>query len=617
MHAVRSSGRRRDRSANGHGAPVVNAPAAETLLVNLDAEESVIGAGFVESAAVDRARGIVGIEDFDSTRNRLVLAAMFALRDAGSPIDPPLIVAQLDRSGTLHAAGGREYVTHLMDVVPTAANVEYYAGIVADMARRRRLGARGVALRSAAFDLAIPTLDVARREREILDDFLHTLEAARGPIAIRASDVQQAPPLRWIVEGLWPAGEIGLFVGDGGSFKSTVAVYIAAAIANGASLFGRFRVARGPSLIVSAEDPADVVLMRLHAFVVGHGWNRRILEHVHIIAEPDASLSEPSFRAQLTGEIARIGPAFVILDPLAELLGGDENSNTDLRPVMKYLRSLARSSGAGIGIVHHAGKAGPDKRTLDRIRGASALASACRTILFFDFHPGGVLLTNLKNSRAQKIDPFVVERHIETVEGDRGTWVSATLTVSADRTQGMTRAAGFVLSQLKMSPGLSTSDLKRSAAGTGLSGEDIGRALSALQAENLIGWSAGKKGAKLWTVNMSVLPDPDSGKLALSPQGLGGYSEGVNRVNQGLTDELSPGSLAGALADNGTLNLADLALTLPRQAPDLAGATLPPLRGQARSPAVPGLPARSPEDLWEPDESQAFEHDSTEFDENA
>lgn len=323
------------------------------------------------------------------------------------------------------------------------------------------------------------------------------------PQAIRALDAPPQPPLGWIVRDLWPAGKIGLFVGDGGAFKSSAALHIAAAIAGGYPVFERYRVDEArPVLIVSAEDELPVVLMRLTAFIVGHGWDlERVLGNIHIIADAEPSLGSAAWKLHLIAEVERIRPGFIILDPWADLLGGDENSNTDARPAIKFLRRLASVSDAGVAVVHHAGKQGSskdEKRALDRIRGASALPSAARVILFFEWRPDGVYVENLKMSRAPKLESFLIRREIATDPDNNATWVTAKLTLAA----ALPFAEQWVIDRLrerKREPHPTTGDLRAMAEGVaGIRKQDLASAMSKLLARGITTYTEGARKARHW-----------------------------------------------------------------------------------------------------------------------
>jgi hypothetical protein len=394
------------------------------------------------------------------------------------------------------------------------------------------------------------------------------------PGAVCALHAPPPEPISWTVEDLWTAGDIGLLVGDGGSFKSTAAVAMAAAIAGGYPVWGRFPAERRPVLIVSAEDPMGVVMMRLESFVAGHGWDRdRVLGNVHLFATPELTLSDVRWQAHLAAEAKRLDVGLVILDPLADLLAGDENSNTDVRPVIKWARALGASTKAGIAIVHHAGKAGTDKRPLDRIRGASALASAARTILFFEYSDTGVTVEHLKMSRAPKLSTFVLTRQIDSDPSNRAQWHSATLTYESARTAALNRAEAFIWAQVTASPAkLTTTDLKKAAIGSGISGEDIGKAITALQAMLKIDYEPGSRGAKYWFPKRAATPP--------APM------ESTNGTNNH--------DLAGSVRQGGKTTLPTLPGPCPATSGDLAD-DLAPLKGAGKvvgSPTPPGKVGR-------------------------
>lgn len=248
------------------------------------------------------------------------------------------------------------------------------------------------------------------------------------PPARRASELPDPPPVAWLIDQVWPAGEFGLIVGDGGAFKSSVAIHMACAVAGGHRLFDEFQCLPRPALIISAEDHRDIVLMRAKAFCVGHGWGKTTLDNLYLLAEGGPTLHDSQWAAHLADEILRIRPGLIVLDPWAELMGGDENSNTDARPAIKYIRHIAGTVGAAVVLVHHAGKMKEGGRSLDRIRGASALPSAARVVWFFDFTDDGLKVENLKHSRAPRLEPFQIAREIVTTPGNRAQWLSARVT---------------------------------------------------------------------------------------------------------------------------------------------------------------------------------------------
>jgi replicative DNA helicase len=114
----------------------------------------------LDSDALLRATEYVDESMFYRESHRRVFRAMLALSERGEVIDPLTLTEELSRKSELEAAGGREYIGYLVDVVPTAANVEYHAKIVREKALRRRLIEVSTSIVSEAFDSALPAAEL-------------------------------------------------------------------------------------------------------------------------------------------------------------------------------------------------------------------------------------------------------------------------------------------------------------------------------------------------------------------------------------------------------------------------------------------------------------------------
>src|SRR2546430_355401 len=104
-----------------------------------EAEQAVLGAMLLDQDAALKAAEFLDDTMFYREGHRLLFRAMIALTERGDVIDPVTLRDELARRGDLDRAGGIEYVAALIDVVPTAANIDYHARIVRDKAVLRRL----------------------------------------------------------------------------------------------------------------------------------------------------------------------------------------------------------------------------------------------------------------------------------------------------------------------------------------------------------------------------------------------------------------------------------------------------------------------------------------------
>lgn len=106
---------------------------------NLEAEQSVLGAMLIDREAVVAASNQLVPEDFYSDQHAQLFAAMIAVYNRGEPIDLITTQNELSKTGHLEQVGGLSYLTNLINLVPTTANVAQYAAIVEQKATLRRL----------------------------------------------------------------------------------------------------------------------------------------------------------------------------------------------------------------------------------------------------------------------------------------------------------------------------------------------------------------------------------------------------------------------------------------------------------------------------------------------
>ncbi|AXX65314.1 replicative DNA helicase [Bombilactobacillus bombi] len=106
---------------------------------NKEAEQSVLGSILLRPEAIIEAMEYVTEESFYQHAHQLIFAAMVELNENDQGIDVVTVKNILDDKNQLDDIGGVSYLAELASVVPTAANVMYYAKIVADKALLRRL----------------------------------------------------------------------------------------------------------------------------------------------------------------------------------------------------------------------------------------------------------------------------------------------------------------------------------------------------------------------------------------------------------------------------------------------------------------------------------------------
>ena len=157
-----------------------------------DAEQAVLGAMLLDQDAALKAAELLDDTMFYREAHRLLYRAMTALTERGDVIDPVTLREELGKRGDLDRAGGMEYLGSLIDVVPTAANVEYHARIVRDKALLRRLIEAATGIVQEAYEgRGLPS--------EVLDDAEHRI--------FQVAQLRRTEEFIRLKELIWPTME--------------------------------------------------------------------------------------------------------------------------------------------------------------------------------------------------------------------------------------------------------------------------------------------------------------------------------------------------------------------------------------------------------------------------
>ena len=106
---------------------------------NLDAERSVLGGMLLDADALELGLEQLQEMDFYLPAHQLIFGAIKTLRADASAVDAVTLCNELDRHGKLDAAGGYDYMSQLLAMVPSAANTSEYIKIVEEKSVRRML----------------------------------------------------------------------------------------------------------------------------------------------------------------------------------------------------------------------------------------------------------------------------------------------------------------------------------------------------------------------------------------------------------------------------------------------------------------------------------------------
>lgn len=106
---------------------------------NIEAEQAVLGAIFLEPSSLTVTSELLIPEDFYRSSHQKIFNVMIKLNDEGKAVDLITVTEELSATKNLEEVGGVSYLSEMAGSVPTAANVEYYARIVEEKSLLRRL----------------------------------------------------------------------------------------------------------------------------------------------------------------------------------------------------------------------------------------------------------------------------------------------------------------------------------------------------------------------------------------------------------------------------------------------------------------------------------------------
>jgi replicative DNA helicase len=106
---------------------------------NLEAEQSVLGSILLDNSALTSALELLTHEDFYKNAHKKIFIAITELFDKNEPADLITLTDYLKRKNDFEAVGGTHYLTSLVTMVPTSANIRFHSKIVREKSILRGL----------------------------------------------------------------------------------------------------------------------------------------------------------------------------------------------------------------------------------------------------------------------------------------------------------------------------------------------------------------------------------------------------------------------------------------------------------------------------------------------
>jgi len=105
----------------------------------MEAEQAVLGGILIDNEAIHQVLEIIEVEDFYKESHRKIFLVFLELYEQNQPIDLVTVCESLQKKEQLEEVGGATFLASLVEVIPTASNIAYYAKIVKEKSILRKL----------------------------------------------------------------------------------------------------------------------------------------------------------------------------------------------------------------------------------------------------------------------------------------------------------------------------------------------------------------------------------------------------------------------------------------------------------------------------------------------
>jgi len=338
---------------------------------NIDAEQSVLGALFVEREAVYRVSRFLRPEDFYLEGHRLIYKSILELDEAGVPPDLITVTDRLRQQGDLEKVGGATYVASLAGLVPTAANSEHYARIVEEKSLLRSI----ISIANRVAGMGYEGEDEADRLIDEAEKMLLELGSRRSSSGFSPLDRVLVEIFKIIEDRFRNKGKIsGVYSGFNDldrllcGMQSGDLIIVAGRPAMGKTSFGMtvaHQAALGgkvPTAVFSLEMSKAQLVQRLlcaeamvdmqkvrSGYLGETDWNKLVeaasrLSGAPLFIDDTPGLSVRQLRAKARRLKAEKGLGLIVIDYLQLMQGGarSENRQQEIADISRSLKAMAK-----------------------------------------------------------------------------------------------------------------------------------------------------------------------------------------------------------------------------------------------------------------------------------
>jgi replicative DNA helicase/transposase len=392
-----------------------------------ESERCILGGVLIDGRLLAQAKDVLSPNDFYSPLNRRIFDAMLGLDADGKPIEAPLLMEELKKSGPIEAIGGPSTLSNLAHGLPHFSDLSEYIKVVREksLARRYIRGQEQVKARLLSEDESIADI-FAFAKKQTAAFFDKAGSACTRPESVLRiktanewmQDAKERPIPKKLCGDLWFESEICILFGPTGRGKTALAVQIAESISSGRAIDESLELGvKGKRVLYLDCELSDKQFEGRYAnkmadsdYYVSHYTFSENFFRAEIDLTASHLESETDFQERLQQSIGAAITEYqidaIVIDNVTWLRDETEKARAAL-PLMKGLVELKARHGVSILVLAHTPKRDLTQPiTLNHLQGSAVLSNFADSVFAISESvkdPGLRYLKQLKVRSAENV----------------------------------------------------------------------------------------------------------------------------------------------------------------------------------------------------------------------
>jgi hypothetical protein len=337
-----------------------------------------------------------------------------------------------------------------------------------------------------------------------------TMASPGWPVYTLEDAYRPRPPLRYVVDGLFPLPSLSIVYGAPGTLKSLLLADMGTCVAAGLPWLpgnpNMCGVTRSTVQIPVLWCDFDNGVHRTHGRFEALARARELpattpLRYVSM-PSPWLDANRPDGMEMLQGRIEATGATLVIIDNLSVVRGTADENSSEMARIMARFRQLVEDHRIALILIHHQGKAnGTETRAGDRIRGHSSIEAALDVALLVERQKeADSVLVRITKAREVAIAPFGARFAYDHKPGTRELSTAQFFALPAEGDRSDRAVEHTIIDAVRANPHLNQGRLKARVQtllpDVGLN--RIADVLERLEQQGALDMTIGPRGAKLY-----------------------------------------------------------------------------------------------------------------------